>query len=67
MPASAITLTARLNLLLSQLPAVSRMDSCDYRREQWCLRKSALLRSIAELDDRKGDTTPHLVEWTLLE
>jgi hypothetical protein len=43
------------------------MDSCDYRREQWCLRKSALLRSIAELDDRKGDTTPHLVEWTLLE
>ncbi len=60
------TLTARLNVLLRELPAVSRMDDCDYRREAWCRRKAALLRSVQELDQRKSDTTPQLVEWSLL-
>lgn len=60
------TLTAHLNVLLRELPAISKMDACDYRRETWCRRKALLLRLIQDLDDRDGDTTPRLVEWTLL-
>lgn len=53
-PMSA-TLTARLNVLLRELPAIRKMDDDDYRREAWCRRKAALLRSLQELDERKGD------------
>jgi hypothetical protein len=55
------TLTARLNVLLRDLPAVSKMDDCDYRREAWCRRKASLLRSLQELDERKGDGDQHVL------